>query len=353
MTKNENAATGKTATGKKKEIKFIEGNYQFNAYYHGKKPQALLALYQITRWRPSTSLRQKKVIRYSTPAAAPGLLTWFLAKSAPAQVWGIDGNQSAIDFCQSAFQLPNLHFAQAIIDELPYGDGSFNKIAFLEVIEHISLSQGSKVLQKFYDILPPGGTLVISTPNKQSLWPLIEYLLDIFKLVPTLSREQHEHLYTGRQLKKLAEQSGFHCVSQKTINFLSPWVAAVNEIRPKSASAGTKSQLPLWLPITVYFQQIGTLAWILAADIDPVHIHLHTTESFQPEDSKNQLFRFIKEINVPVKRIIKNNAARESHQLISLFSCDPYPDVTRLPAAAEMICSIVMLYRSRCRNSYL
>ena len=204
----------------------IEGNYQFNAYYFGRKPQRFWHYTKMQEAQNELALKEGDKILDA--GCGSGLLSYFLAKDNPIEVWGIDGNPSAIDFCRAKFPLENLHFSQTLMDELPFSNSSFNKIVFLEVIEHISPSQGAKVLGTFYDLLAPGGTLVISTPNKRSLWPLIEYLLDKFKLVPTLAKEQHEYLYTCKQLKKMAELAGFRCISQRTINFISPWVAGIS-----------------------------------------------------------------------------------------------------------------------------
>ncbi len=204
----------------------IEGDYQFNAYYSGRRPQRF---WHYTKLREAQNeLAAGAGDRILDAGCGSGLLAWFLAKDTPAEVWGTDANPSAIDFCRTKFALPNLRFSLSLIDELPFGDGFFNKIAFLEVIEHISPAQGLSVLRTFHDLLVPGGKLVISTPNRKSAWPLIEFLLDKLKLVPTLAKEQHEWLYSGKELIKAGEQAGFQCLSKKTINFLSPWAAAIH-----------------------------------------------------------------------------------------------------------------------------
>ncbi len=57
---------------------------------------------------------------------------------------------------------------------------------------------------------------------------MIEFLLDMFRLVPTLSKEQHEYLYSGKQLKEKAGQAGFQSIAESTINFISPWMAPIS-----------------------------------------------------------------------------------------------------------------------------
>lgn len=44
-------------------------------------------------------------------------------------------------------------------------DGSFDAILMLELLEHLPLELGFRFLTHAYDLLTPGGTLVIGTPN--------------------------------------------------------------------------------------------------------------------------------------------------------------------------------------------
>ena len=69
---------------------------------------------------------------------------------------------------------------------------------------------------------------MISTPNRKSLWPLIEWALDKFKVVPNLAEEQHEYLYSGKELQQAGEASGFNLQKKNTLNTFAPWVALLN-----------------------------------------------------------------------------------------------------------------------------
>jgi len=204
----------------------IPGDYQYNAYYTGNAVQRFW--HQAKLQEALRRLIPQPNDRILDAGCGSGLLSHFLAKDSNAQVWGADANPAAIAFCNSRFPGPNPQFVQAFIDELPFQDRFFNKIAFLEVIEHLPPAQGLEVLKGFNKLLVPDGALVISTPNKKSLWPVIEFTLDTLHLVPTLEGDQHEFLYTGPRLETLARQAGFDCISRTTINFLAPWLAPVN-----------------------------------------------------------------------------------------------------------------------------
>src|SRR5260370_2306070 len=45
-------------------------------------------------------------------------------------------------------------------------------------IEHLAQGQGETMLAEFARLLVPGGRLVLTTPNRRSPWPLVEWLLD-------------------------------------------------------------------------------------------------------------------------------------------------------------------------------
>ncbi|OJY93246.1 MAG: hypothetical protein BGP13_16550 [Sphingobacteriales bacterium 40-81] len=58
---------------------------------------------------------------------------------------------------------------------------------------------------------------------------MIEFILDFFKLTPKLKGEQHEVLYSGRELATLVKDQGFVLKRKQTINFIAPWVAVFSK----------------------------------------------------------------------------------------------------------------------------
>ncbi len=204
----------------------IEGAYQYNAYYNGKKAQRFWHYAKLEEAIKSLDVKDGDTIL--EVGCGSGLLSFFLAKNPKVTVTAIDANQAALDFAKNQFQLPNLTYCKGLLDELKFNESSFDKIVFLEVIEHITEKQGEEIFKKFYNLLKPNGKLVISTPNKTSLWPLIEWSLDFFKLVPNLADEQHEFLYSGSVLQKKGENAGFKCTNKKQINTIAPWLATIN-----------------------------------------------------------------------------------------------------------------------------
>lgn len=204
----------------------IGGDYQFNALLHGLAPQRFwheAKLREAQRWidpRPGDVILDV--------GCGSGMLAARLAAAPATRVIGIDGNPSAIDFATNHHRLPNLEFRLGLVDELPIENASVDKIAFLEVIEHIHPRQALEVLRCFRRILRPGGRAVISTPNVHSLWPVIEWVMDALRLVPHMAQDQHVASYHDQLLTSLAENAGLRPVARRTINFAAPWVAALN-----------------------------------------------------------------------------------------------------------------------------
>lgn len=68
---------------------------------------------------------------------------------------------------------PNLIYQSMDIDQTQFHDyyrlediqGKFNVIFLFEVVEHLPLEEGMRMLRKIYDLLEEGGRLILSTPN--------------------------------------------------------------------------------------------------------------------------------------------------------------------------------------------
>ena len=204
----------------------IEGEYQYRVLNHGPAPQ---------RFWHEAKLREAE--RWIAPRAGEaildvgcgsGVLASRLAKHEGVRVIGVDGNRSAWEFATGHWKLPNLEFRLGLVDELDIASESIDKIAFLEVIEHINEAQGLAVLKTFHRILKPGGRAVISTPNYRSLWPMIEWMLDKTKMVPQLAEDQHVAFYHHKTLRALGEQAGFRLTAHRTVCFAAPWLAMLN-----------------------------------------------------------------------------------------------------------------------------
>jgi 2-polyprenyl-3-methyl-5-hydroxy-6-metoxy-1,4-benzoquinol methylase len=204
----------------------IPGEYQHRALHHGPAPQRFWHRAKLEE--ALALLRLGPGDRMLDAGCGSGILAAMAAELPETQVLGVDANPAAIEFASRTFTRPNLAFRQGLVDELGDLDGtpeSFEKISFLEVIEHLSRGQGEAILAQFARLLTPGGRLVLTTPNRRSPWPLIEWLLDRLRLVPQLSGEQHEVLYDLDELRTMGEAAGLVLIEHRMIDTLAPWLA--------------------------------------------------------------------------------------------------------------------------------
>lgn len=212
---------------KNKDVIQIEGGYQYNAYYHGNPMQRFWHYAKYSQAMRLLSIKDKA--RILDVGCGSGVLSYLIAQKYPhVIITGIDSNTKAIQFCKKKYHLPNLHFQEGFVEKLPFKKESIDGILFLEVVEHIYPSQAQKTFKQFYSLLKKNGTLVVSTPNYAGFWPLIEFVLDIFRLVPHLHESQHVAKYTKSTLLRLGTQNGFTKNHIYSVNFLAPLMNVVS-----------------------------------------------------------------------------------------------------------------------------
>jgi len=217
----------------------IPGDYQLRA---SQSPNAVQRF-----WHAAKKLTIDQMLppqsgdRIIDSGCGSGVVADYLAASG-ADVTAIDANPEAIRFATSAFRRPNLRFLTGFVTDDLHLDAPVDKIYSLEVIEHLYETDGESMLQKFFLTLRPGGRVLLTTPNYRSLWPLLEWTLDLFGMVPALDEQQHIAHYHRRSLRRAAELQGFRVLSVRSVCFLSPWIAPVSW---KLATATAKRELKL------------------------------------------------------------------------------------------------------------
>ena len=120
-------------------------------------------------------------------------------------------------------------YVEGSIDRLPFGEGTFDKVFCLEVLEHVERPVVSDALEEFRRVLKPGGQLLITTPNYRSLWPAIEFLLYGLRLVPHMPGGDHITKYHRRALERAVAAAHFRLLRSGSFNHLSPFVASLSD----------------------------------------------------------------------------------------------------------------------------
>jgi SAM-dependent methyltransferase len=112
---------------------------------------------------------------------------------------------------------------QAIGEQLPLADDSFDCVLLSEVVEHLDAPHVS--VQEACRVLRRGGRLLLTTPNYRSFWPVMEWIVDRLALAPQMSGEQHISRFSPQSLRRLLVASGLRIEYFGTMYALSPFLA--------------------------------------------------------------------------------------------------------------------------------
>src|SRR5437764_13572718 len=143
-------------------------------------------------------------------ACGEGYGSAVLARTAGSVV-GVDGNPEAHEHARLRYTARGLSFSWGAVETFGEPE-SFDAVVFLQTIEHVT--DPAAVLRHFREILRPGGTAYVSTPNVLTLappgaaksdnpWHLREYRVEEFS---ALCRGAFEHvemlgLFHARKLR--------------------------------------------------------------------------------------------------------------------------------------------------------
>lgn len=103
-------------------------------------------------------------------ACGSGFGSDILARSGAKLVVGVDVSGEAIQACAAEYAKSGTKFVQASVTDLPIATGAVDAVVSFETIEHVPRFE--PVLAEFARVLPPGGILLISTPNRRLTSPL-------------------------------------------------------------------------------------------------------------------------------------------------------------------------------------
>lgn len=95
------------------------------------------------------------------------------------------------------FEMVNLE------EKLKYENNSFDKVIFLDVLEH--LNNRDQILREIKRILKPKGLLFISVPNSQTSWKSLQRSVGVC----SFSDPDHKTEFSERQIKALLERHRF------------------------------------------------------------------------------------------------------------------------------------------------
>ena len=156
-----------------------------------------------------------------------GVIAEHLADTA-ARVDAVDANPAAIEYARAHTTHPNVCYHLACAEELAFEEGTFDFACCMEVIEHLHEPQIAALLRRIGRVLKPGGRLLVTTPNYQSLWPAVEYAMDALRLAPRMRGDQHVSPLTPGRLRRLGRRADLREVCWGRFCGLAPFVSVLS-----------------------------------------------------------------------------------------------------------------------------
>jgi len=142
--------------------------------------------------------------------------------AAPKLLIGTDLSLNALKYAKNK-NIPNCEFVQCDAQQLPFKTQSINKIICAELIEH--LPEPILMINEAQRVLKHDGSIVITTPNKISIWGCYEFLWDMFGRGRNYG-ETHLRFFSVHDLDMYFKS--FTTRYATTLFFLSPLVALLN-----------------------------------------------------------------------------------------------------------------------------
>jgi O-antigen biosynthesis protein len=155
--------------------------------------KSLIENEHLARYRFATQLVEGKQV--ADIACGTGYGTRMLAMSGARSVHGMDLSEDAVAFCKEHNSAPNAIYSVANAQKLAaIPDNAFDIVVSFETIEH--LPEVEAYLDEMTRILRPGGTFLVSTPDRR-----ISSVLYCFYGHP--ANKYHVREYTERELLSL------------------------------------------------------------------------------------------------------------------------------------------------------
>jgi 2-polyprenyl-3-methyl-5-hydroxy-6-metoxy-1,4-benzoquinol methylase len=121
----------------------------------------------------------------------PGLIANYLERRQRRVIYGIDVGPKSIAAAARASSGHN-RFAMYDGEHVPFPDGYFDAVLCLEVLEHIAFDR--EIIKEIVRVLRPGGRLLLSTPNAET--------------VSLLTKPHHARHYDSSALASLLASAG-------------------------------------------------------------------------------------------------------------------------------------------------
>lgn len=140
----------------------------YRRYYHYlKRPLFEIPLFaKIEEW-----VSQEKPKKILDIGCGIGYLLSWLSQETEALGWGIDSSKEAITQAKKLY--PKINFFCRNAKKLPFDNNFFDCVLLINLIEHLNEKKQHQVLAEAKRVLKKDGILILSTPEKNSLYKKI------------------------------------------------------------------------------------------------------------------------------------------------------------------------------------
>jgi len=156
----------------------------------------------------------------------PGTLLSLIPKRVYSKATGIDFDKKQTSFSKKKFKNnKKIKWISGDVTKLKTKQ-KYDCIISSEVIEHIEPEKSSDLLKAMNKLLRKNGTLIITTPNYRSLWPIIEWFVN--RLGDVDYSEQHINKLNIKTLSDQLKNNKFIIKEAKTFYIISPFLSVIS-----------------------------------------------------------------------------------------------------------------------------
>src|SRR5882724_6307067 len=138
---------------------------------------------------------------------------------------GIDASGSQIDYANRHYATAAHRFSTQPVASLVDARERFDAITMIELVEHLSADDVARLFGQARELLSPEGILIVTTPNYGSLWPIIEWGVNLVSQVSY--EQQHINKYRRARLSAQLAEAGYRRVTVTTTVGLAPFAAVL------------------------------------------------------------------------------------------------------------------------------
>jgi len=202
-------------------------------HYHceGVGPLARLLGRALALFGPVREAAERSVLGLSRPADGGVLLDVgcgngaFLARMQRLG-WQVAGVEPDPEAAEVARRHPGVYVHAGTLHDAQFRDEQFDAVTLQHVLEHVL--EPVETLRECARVLRPGGSIIVITPNVESLGHRL-----FGKAWRGLEPPRHVYLFNGRTLTDAAEKAGLHVLRCATTSYIARWMWAASRILAK------------------------------------------------------------------------------------------------------------------------